>query len=187
MNASDRETRLAVMARMVKKSPDQKLGRTQLMKLLYFLQELKGIPLDYDFRLFNYGPFESEVLSDLKSACGTQTVVEKTVQYGSGFGYSIAPGVRADSRDIEIEASNPEIAAAVDEVVKEFGGFSASELELRSTIFYVDREFVDEKRQATVDEVSSRVKSIKFHFDLPAIQQRVEEMNRRGQLRSVIP
>jgi len=44
------------------------------MKLLYFLQEWKGVRLNYDFRLYTYGPFESEVLSDLSSGCGRRAV-----------------------------------------------------------------------------------------------------------------
>jgi len=33
------------------------------MKMKYFLQELKEVPLGYDFRLSTYGPFDAEVLS----------------------------------------------------------------------------------------------------------------------------
>ena len=62
MNAVTSETRTAILARMVKVAPGQTLGRTQVMKLFYFLQELKGVWLGYDFRLFTYGPFDSEVL-----------------------------------------------------------------------------------------------------------------------------
>ena len=65
MDAISPEAHVAIIARMVVKSQDRKLGRTQLMKLCYFLQEIEHVPVKYDFRLFNYGPFDSEVLSDL--------------------------------------------------------------------------------------------------------------------------
>ena len=51
-------------------------GEKLFVKLFYFLQELNGVPLGYDFRLFNYGPFDSEVLSDLSTACGLDAVAE---------------------------------------------------------------------------------------------------------------
>ena len=89
MNTASPETRIAILARMTKQAritmqvPNQRLGRTQVMKLLYFLQELKGIPLGYDFRLFNYGPFDSEVLSDLSLACSSNAIVEETVLFNA--------------------------------------------------------------------------------------------------------
>ena len=43
------EMRNAIVARLVCKAPRQTLGRTKwLMKLMYFLQELKEVPLGYD-------------------------------------------------------------------------------------------------------------------------------------------
>jgi len=113
------------------------------MKLLYFLQEWKGVRLNYDFRLYTYGPFELEVLSDLSSACGRRAVTEQTVQYGRGFGYVISPAERAEELSNNFQTEYPDMAGMVDEVVREFGSYSAGELELRSTIFYVDREAID--------------------------------------------
>ena len=43
-------------------------GRTALMKFVYFLKELKGVPFDYRFTLHTYGPFDSRVLDDLSYA-----------------------------------------------------------------------------------------------------------------------
>ena len=129
------ETRVAVLARMVNAAPDQTLGRTQLMKLFYFLQELKEVPLGYDFRLFTYGPFDSEVLSDLSSACSRNAVIEDTIQYSRGYGYTITPAANAEKLSSELANNYSDIAGKADEVVREFGSYGAAELELRSTIF----------------------------------------------------
>ena len=63
-------SRLALMASISDlfraKSPT--LGRTAIMKLCFFLQESKGVPLGYHFSLYSYGPFDSDVLSDLGTA-----------------------------------------------------------------------------------------------------------------------
>ena len=185
MTALTSDSRLAVLARMVKSAPG--LGRTQVMKLCYFLQELKGVSLGYDFRLFNYGPFDSEVLSDLSSAAGCGANIEQTVFYPKGYGYAIKPGLQVDQFVSELDAAVPEVAALVDQVVREFGGFSASELELRSTILFVEREFVAGGPCATADEIVERVGRIKPHFDVSVIRRRVSDMTEKGQLQSLSP
>jgi uncharacterized protein len=184
MNTVTPETRIAVLARMVKSAPGQSLGRTQVMKLFYFLQELNGFPLGYDFRLFNYGPFDSEVLSDLSSACGLGIVVEDTLLYPNGYGYAIKPGPRAD-RFEAILASDNVLGTQIDLVIREFGAHSASELELRSTVLFVDREFAGDVQEATADQISDRVKQIKPHFNTDTIRKRVLEMAEKGHLQNL--
>lgn len=181
------ETRVAILARMVKGAPGHSLGRTQVMKLFYFLQELKGIPLGYDFRLFNYGPYDSEVLSDLSSACGQDTIVEKSFIYNRGYGYDITPGVNADKVCQSLENDDPELVQKVEEVIQEFGAFTASELELRSTILFVDREFAGVSQGVSSDALVERVRQIKPHFDNATIQTRVSEMAVKGYLHSLSP
>ena len=140
--------RAAILARFVTRAPGQKLGRTQLMKLFYFLQELKGVELGYDFRLFTYGPFDSEVLSDLATATGVNTVSEKTVVYPRGYGFAITPGSHASRLSQELETTSPELTAQVDEVVRE-PRHAGPPIELRSTILFVDRELSQEGSAAT--------------------------------------
>ncbi len=185
MNIFDPETRVAILAQMVKAAPRQGLGRTQIMKFFYFLQELKGVPLGYDFRIFNFGPFDSEVLSDLSSACGHDTVVEETVLYSRGYGYKITPGANADKASQSFENSNAEIVRKIEEVIKEFGVYSASELELLSTILFVDSEFSQSGFCVTHSELTTRVQQIKPHFTEVMILGRVNEMNKKGWLGSL--
>lgn len=187
MNIAIPETRIAVLARMVKNAPSKSLGRTQVMKLFFFLQELKGVPLGYDFRLFNYGPFDSEVLSDLSSACGLGLVVEDTVLYPSGYGYAIKPGPQVDRFEADLEAADDALGSLVDLVVREFGAFSASELELRSTVLFVDREFAGGVQEVTADQITDRVRQIKPHFDTTTIRKRVLDMGERGHLQYLSP
>ncbi len=181
------EMRLAVVARLVCKAPGQKLGRTALMKLMYFLQELKEVPLGYDFRLYTYGPFDSEVLSDLGTATNLNKVVERTVIYARGYGYEITPGKHAGQLSRQLETTDADIADQIDAVVDEFGMFGAAELELRSTILFVDREMSRSGLATTAGTVIERVRQIKPHFDEKAIVDRVTEMQQKGWLRSIAP
>ncbi len=184
MNQIHSNQHSAIMARMVEKAPNQKLGRTQVMKLFYFLQELKGVSLGYDFRLFTYGPFDSEVLSDLGIACSLKVVEEKTVIYARGYGYDITPGSYSAKY---IQKLPPELAERVDTVVCEFGSYTAAKLELLSTILFVDRDL---KRSVTTNdgsELAEKVYQIKPHFAVPAIQTQIQEMEKQGWLQSSTP
>jgi uncharacterized protein YwgA len=180
------KSRIAILARMVSQAREKKLGRTQVMKLFYFLQELKEIPLGYDFRLFTYGPFDSEVLSDLATACSLNVVSEKTMIYSRGYGYDITPGSHAYRLGLELETSNPSIAAQVDAVVRDFGTYGAADLELLSTIFFVDREFSKTGTEASDEALAERVRQIKPHFTMRTILHRINEMAEKGWLRCLI-
>lgn len=186
MNDTVYETRVAILARMVQRAPNQTLGRTQVMKLFYFLQELKGVFLGYDFTLFTYGPFDSEVLSDLSSACGRGAVTEDTIQYPRGFGYVIAPAEHAEKLSNALHAEHPHTAKMADEVVSEFGSFGAGELELRSTILYVDREAMQLSDTFTNRTLAERVRQIKPHFTEAMILDRISDMSGKDQLGSLL-
>ena len=54
----------ATVASVEQRHPRYYLGRTALQKLIYFIQIL-GVPLNYTFDIHNYGPFCSDLLSDL--------------------------------------------------------------------------------------------------------------------------
>src|SRR5437879_13176120 len=71
------------------------LGRTALMKYCYFLQIVCGVPLGYRFSLYSYGPFDSDVLSDL-DVVEPMAGVKSSVEYFSGgYGYCIESGEHA--------------------------------------------------------------------------------------------
>lgn len=182
MSLTTEQARASILAHMVSTSPEKKLGRTQIMKLFYFLQELKGVPLGYDFRLFTYGPFDSEVLSDLATSCNLGTVVERTVIYPRGYGYEITPSAQAILLSKELKTTDIELVDRVNDVVSEFGGFSAAELELRSTIHFVAREMTIDKPQVTPNEIAERVRQIKPHFSLDTILDRIMIMKNQNYL-----
>lgn len=182
MDAISSEIHIAVLARMVLKSQGQKLGRTQLMKLCYFLQEIELVPIKYDFRLFNYGPFDSEVLSDLGTACSQNALKEQTVIFNRGYGYEITPGEMAEEKSSLLA---PDLARKVDRVVQAFFGEGAGELELKSTILFVDREFARKKMAANANHIADRVQSIKPHFTLEMIRNRIAILKTKDFLRSM--
>jgi hypothetical protein len=88
----DRETlRIDFIHTIASKLRGADLGRTPLMKLAYFAQELHGVPLGYHFSLYSYGPFDSSVLSDLDIAKAMTAVDVSIVHHALGYGYRITP------------------------------------------------------------------------------------------------
>lgn len=180
------DTHLAIIARLVSKAPGKKLGRTQLMKLCYFLQEIEQVPVRYDFRLFNFGPFDSDVLSDLGSACGRDVLNEETVKIDRGYRYEITPTKRAAQMSKELRERDRELATKIDRIVEAFAGDGAGELELKSTILFVDREFSRSQTcNSSIEKIAERVHSVKPHFLLTMIQNRIQMMKDGGYLNSL--
>ncbi|HQU46834.1 MAG: hypothetical protein B7Z74_10750, partial [Deltaproteobacteria bacterium 21-66-5] len=111
--------RLAVLATLVKRAP-QPPGRTAMMKFAYLLQTLRGVPLGYDFRLYNYGPYDIRVLNDLSQAERFRAVKEKTVSYPKGDGYQYLPKERCEWVCAQAADELDEFGEAIDWLVERF-------------------------------------------------------------------
>ena len=182
MSPTTSQMRAAILARLAQQAPAKKLGRTAVMKTLYFLQELADVPLGYDFRLYTYGPFDADVLGDLAMATARGLVCERMVLFPRGYGYEVTPLPAGEQAAQSLE---PALAQAVDRAIAEFGALGAAELELRSTIVFVDREFAKAGRAVAPDALANQVRQIKPHFTTTTILTRVREMCDKGWLKSV--
>src|SRR5438477_5059079 len=91
------DARLAVITELASRAPNGHIGRTALMKFSYFLQTVRGVPLGYRFTLYSYGPFDSNVLSDLSTTENLGAVQSSLTYYPGGYGYQITRGQDADS------------------------------------------------------------------------------------------
>lgn len=171
--------RLAVLTRLVKQSPSRNLGRTAMMKLAYFLTTLRGVQLGYRFSLYSYGPFDATVLQDVDLASNLGALRSRLVRYQSGTGYAIQPDAASD--EIE-QCAGDFLNAHADDiqwVIDEFGTSTAGELELSSTIVYIDRE-------ASVDigrtELAKRVRDVKPHFSTERILANIHDLQEKNLL-----
>ncbi|MBI1388370.1 MAG: hypothetical protein GC154_07975 [bacterium] len=165
MNNSQLYGNISVILELIKKSNSKKLGHTAIMKYLFLLQELKKAPLGYDFRLYTYGPYDSDVLNHLEVAESLGATSTSIVPYPKGYGYEVKIGpndgsIRSSCEDLlETQKGN------IDWIVKTFNGKNASELELASTIVYVHLN----KKHKKEDSLKEEVKKIKPHFPMEKI------------------
>jgi uncharacterized protein len=152
--------RCAVITALTKRLPDR-LGRTAVMKLMYFLQTLRGVHFGYLFGLYNYGPFDSQVLDDLGTAEQAGAVVSKEFRWAGGSGYVLSVGPGSEQL-LSLESDSlASIKNELDWVVNEFGSQSASELELASTIVYVDQVSQRKKQLQPLEKIVQEVHSIR--------------------------
>jgi hypothetical protein len=168
---NESQIRAAVIAALAERYPGGSFGRTAVMKLCYFLQTLRRVPLGYRFTLYSYGPFDSDVLSDLDYAEELGAIHSQVVHFASGaYGYRISPTNRADALKEKAADFLEEYAADLDWVISEFGSMSSAELELASTIVYADREVLRRGSRQTMAELVRRVSDVKPHFTQAQIE-----------------
>jgi uncharacterized protein len=163
----------------------QPLGRTAMMKLCYFLQALRGVPLGYHFTLYSYGPFDSTVLDDLAYAKVLEAVNEETILFGNGYGYRISAG--PDPRYVQGQAADflEEHEEDIAWVLREFGDYSAADLELMSTMIFVDREAARKGEPLDIDGLVKRVLSIKPRFQPEQARPLADQLAAKGLFKKV--
>lgn len=183
--SNDMKRRIAVLTALIEGAPKGTLGRTAVMKLFYLLSAIRGVSVGYHFTLYAYGPFDSAVLEDIDYAARLGAVGVRTKIYPKGYGYEIEAGENVESArrfDEEFVANH---RRDIEWTIREFGSATAAELELISTIVYVDREWRESGEQPNGRELAGRVQEIKQHFARHMVERKVENLRRRGMLESL--
>ena len=166
--------RVGVLVELLKRS--NSLGRTAVMKLMFFLQELKGVDLGYQFRIYTYGPFDSSVLEDLSYAESLGIINSEIESFPNGYSYKYQNNPQCElnmSKAQEFIESHQDSIAWVS---GKFGKMNASELELLSTIVYVDRLYHQYGDKVSINEICEKVKKIKTHFSEDYILNNAQDL-----------
>ena len=142
--------KVALIAELIRRAPAPP-GRTALMKFAYFLKTLRQVPLDYDFRLYTYGPFDSDVLDDLQYAEALGAVSSDVVSFPNGSrGYRYRVGPRTNELADYAGQFPLQHSDSIEWVLESFGTRPAKDLEMASTIVYIDERI---GRQGTSTEL----------------------------------
>jgi uncharacterized protein len=176
MPASDKLLqRIALVADLIGRAPAG-FGRTALMKCLYFLQTVRRVPLGYHFRLYTYGPFDSDVLSDLSFAERLGLVESKLSQFSGGYRYELQGGM-APKRVFEgaCDFLN-RYEEDIDWVTRVFGGRSARDLENASTLVFIDRSVAEKGDRIALSELARKVHDVKPHLALSLIEEEARSL-----------
>ncbi len=163
--------RRSVLTALVKRAPKPP-GRTALMKFVYLLQAVRGVPLGYRFRLYNYGPYDEQVLSDTSEAATIGLLKSQLVTYPHGYGYEFSLG-DAKQPDIECADDFAKYSDDIDWIIEHFGVDSASRLELVSTLVFA---LCDKHKKLDRDELIDKVHEIKPHYSKEVIGETANQI-----------
>jgi uncharacterized protein YwgA len=150
-------------------------GRTTLMKFAYILQTVRRVPLGYRFQLYNYGPYDEAVLTDLRQAVSSKLLSSKLVTFsGGGYGYEFSTGNSLSSASEQLSEYVSQFEEDIDWVVNLFGSESAGRMELISTIVFV---LCENGSRLEKPQIVQRVNEIKPHFSREVIDAAVDEVS----------
>jgi uncharacterized protein len=176
--------RLAVITDLASRAPGGHIGRTALMKFCYLLQIVRGVPLGYRFTLYSYGPFDSSVLSDLNTADTAKAVQSSLTCFLGGYGYQIRKGENAGSALKAGEGFLNQHRGSIDWVLHEFGSHGSADLELESTIIYVDREAARKSETLSIQLLAQNVRELKPRFPEEHIREKASHLAANSLLRA---
>lgn len=161
----------------------RQFGKTVMQKMVYLLQAAYGVGCGYDFSFYTYGPYSFDLSRDLKIIEHHGGVEINFVNSGI-WGYSIKPGDKSSHFREKAANTIRQHSLKLDAVIKEFGKYSAKELELRSTIIYVCREAEENEQQQSRDDFIELVHNLKPNFDLKHIENVITRLDGKGFLSS---
>lgn len=157
--------RKSVILNLLLRNPD--MGKTAVMKAVFMLQQVKGIPLGYDFSIYTYGPYASDVMEDIDELVFEHFLSSKMYLYNNYVGYCLRVTEGVKQADAPLETGE---AQALEDVVGFVHGKTAKELELYSTIIYVDDLYQKNKWPGGKTQIAEKVHEIKPHFSMDTIQ-----------------
>lgn len=178
-------TKISLICEIVFLTQSNPIGRTALMKLLYFLKVLKRVPVDYNFRFYTYGPFDSSVLEDLNYAEALNAVKSTLTQFHTGYGYTLEAGHESD----EVKMLSPDFlkrySDEIGSIIKDFASKSAKELELLSTLVFIDRDCHESDIDLNIKTLAKKLCEVKPRSDMNSALRGAEELLNSGYLNSV--
>lgn len=110
--------------------PNCTLGRTAIQKLLYFMKVL-GVPMRYDFDMHHFGPFCSDVASDVEWLLADDVILD---QSGKESSSNYKPGQNADELRCQFSDRLDQHLSTIQNVCNALSDMSPRSLELISTI-----------------------------------------------------
>lgn len=182
-NTDNKLDKVALIAHLIARAaPTKQLGRIALMKCLFFLKVVKHVPLPYSFGLYTYGPFDSDVLDDLQYAEALGAVEGTLVEYPRARGYEYRSGPKLEEIEKQAHEFLSQHEESIDWVLNEFGNRSAIDLEMASTLVYIDRVTHGKKAKATIADLAKKVHAVKPHLALDTIEGEARSLKEKGLL-----
>lgn len=172
---SNEWVRYALISRLAKRLGDNRqFGKKAAQKVVYLLQELGRVPLGFRYTFYTYGVFSSELAYTLGVVQGLEGV---NVDYdGTLNAYWIRPGEKAEMLERRSEDFLRTHENAIEEIVSFSMSRNAKNLELISTIAFVEK---NEKSEISGDAnmLVQRVNELKPQFSCQEIISGIKDLH----------
>ena len=162
----EKETRFAIIRYLVDELGD--VGKTKIQKIIYFLQHAFGVPLDYVYTMYYFGPYSEELNNNLLDMKLQNYLHIEAAP--DGYGYHVRPG--NEVIDSTIYDKIKPYKRQLDDCLDKFGQSSPSDLELLGTLYFVKRN----EDKLTKEEIFKKVKMSKPKFSMSAIEGFYEKL-----------
>ena len=147
-----------LLTRMIAR--DSWAGETHLQKCMFFLQRMRGVPTDYSFLLYRYGPFSFGLRDDLVQLQGDGLVELSPRPYPYG------PTLTASEASQRFRKLCSKTLEKYDDdlnfVADHFGSMTASELEKFATAYY----FHLRELSSSDEDIAKKVNAVKPHISV---------------------
>ena len=150
-------------------------GRTVLQKMIYILEEVFDIPCEYQYSLYIYGPYSTELANDLDYIEFLDGVNVRWVPAIGG--YNITPGDKCEHVCEKAEVFLDRYKSGINMAINEFGDKNAGELELIATIVYVDHYAKTKEQPVSFEKLVDEVEEIKPKFTKEYIEKTVRALS----------
>lgn len=147
-------------------------GETHIQKASYFLQEMAGVPLEFEFILYKHGPFSFD-LSDEITAMRADNLLRLYPQ-PYFYGPSILGGEGSKTLKDRFPRTLKDYSRKVDFVVSALGNKKVDELERLATALYVTCEG---KTNGDPESRAQRIHDLKPHIALDEALNAVENID----------
>ena len=163
MNLNNRKN---VIIEMLRENPG--MGKTAVMKTIFMLQQIKHIDLGCEFSIYTYGPYSADVMEDIDELVSDGFLSSNVYFYNNYIGYKLSA---TESGAKAISNLKNENMVALKEILDFVRGKSAKELELYSTIIYVEDWYLKNKKANDMAAIIKKVHELKPHFSEGVIQK----------------
>ena len=162
--------KLGLLSSMVRKLHEAGswTGRMHIQKFVYFAQELLALPSDYDFILYQRGPYSFDLDTEIRSlrSIGAVEITLREPPYGPSYSSTVL-GEALDKRSAVDARTDDKLT----ELANVLGPKPAKDLELLATTLYVLR-----KEHRSEPDVVKRVLSLKPQFSKDQAEKALQEV-----------
>jgi hypothetical protein len=133
-------------------------GETHIQKATFFLQELTGVELGFDFVLYRHGPFSFDLRDELQLMQADDLISIQVRQ--AGYGPSLVPTPFSEIFLERFPKTTSRYSERVEFVATELSNTNVAELERIATAFYITQR----TPEANVDERADELVELKPHI-----------------------